>query len=266
VQRPVFGYDTGAPLRYVDHGVVLRPGTVAVHDVSFRSGGRRIDGYLAVGPGKQKRPGVVVVHGSGGDRSELLPDAVQLAQRGFVALTITEPSSAYPPAQPTTVQQLVDESKSVTAADVVAVRRAGDALAALPSVDEARLGYLGWSNGAKVGAFVAAADHRFGALALLSAGADKLAAFVDAAPPGQKEIVRAGLGAVDPLHYIRLAKPGTVYLADGRRDRIVPHAALLNVIHAAPQGTVVRWYDAGHELNAAAYRAAFAWLASKLQK
>jgi len=154
----------------------------------------------------------------------------------------------------------------VTAADVVAVRRAGDALAALPSVDEARLGYLGWSNGAKVGAFVAAADHRFGALALLSAGADKLAAFVDAAPPGQKEIVRAGLGAVDPLHYIRLAKPGTVYLADGRRDRIVPHAALLNVIHAAPQGTVVRWYDAGHELNAAAYRAAFAWLASKLQK
>jgi cephalosporin-C deacetylase-like acetyl esterase len=153
----------------------------------------------------------------------------------------------------------------VTVNDVVAVRRAADLLASLPAVDGKRLGYLGWSNGAKTGAFVAATDSRFQALALMSAGADKLAAFVKAAPAGQKTLVLKGLGSIDPLRYIALARSGTLLLADGRRDTVVPHAALMNMIHAAPKGTLVRWYDAGHELNASAYRAAFAWLAAKLQ-
>jgi len=263
--RLAFSYDGSAPLRYVDRGVVLHPGGVDVHDVSFQSRGKRIDAYLVEGAGKRARPGVVIVHGGGGDRTELLSAAVQLARLGFVTLAITEPSSAFPPARPTTVQGLVDESKAVTLSDVVAVRRAADVLASLPEVDKERLGYLGWSNGAKTGAFVAASDSRFRALALLSGGADKLAAFVKAAPPAQRDLVARGLGSVDPLRYLALARSGTVLLADGRRDQVVPRAALLNMIHAAPHGTLVRWYPAGHELNAAAYRATFTWLASKLR-
>jgi hypothetical protein len=38
----------------------------------------------------------------------------------------------------------------------------------------------------------------------------------------------------------------------GRRDAIVPRAALLNIVHAAPRGTIVRWYDAPHALDRAA--------------
>jgi dienelactone hydrolase len=260
-----FGYDAAAPLGYTDKGVVLRNDGVTVHDVSYRSGGKQVEAFLVERPGKQARPGIVLVHGGGGDRTELLGDAVALAHLGFVALAITAPSSAYPPAQPTSVRQLVSESKAVTVDDVVAVRRAADVLASLPVVDAKRLGYLGWSNGAKTGAFVAASDPRFQALALLSGGADKLAAFVKAAPAGQKALVEGGLGSVDPLRYIALARSGTVLLADGRRDTVVPHTALVNMIRAAPKGTLVRWYDAGHELNATAYHAAFAWLVSKLQ-
>jgi dienelactone hydrolase len=260
-----FGYDTSAPLGYADKGVVLRNDGVAVHNVSYRSGGKRVEAFLVEAAGKQPRPGIVLVHGGGGDRTELLGDAVALARLGFVALAITAPSSAYPPPQPASVRQLVNESKSVTVDDVVAVRRAADVLASLPAVDSKRLGYLGWSNGAKTGAFVAAADPRFRALALMSAGADKLAAFVKTAPAGDKTLVQQGLGSVDPLRYIALARSGTLLLADGRRDTVVPHAALMNMIHAAPKGTVVRWYDAGHELNASAYHSAFAWLVSKLQ-
>ena len=47
-------------------------------------------------------------------------------------------------------------------------------------------------------------------------------------------------------------------------DPDVPHPALLNLVHAAPRGTTVRWYDAPHALDRAAYRDAFAWLARKL--
>jgi dienelactone hydrolase len=206
----------------------------------------------------------VLVHGAGGDRSELLGDAVSLAKLGVVAMTITEPSTSNPPAAPTTNQQLVAESKEVTVADVIAVRRAADALSALPNVDPQRLGYLGWSNGAKTGVYLAAKDPRFKALALLSAGADTLAQFVKSAPKSLRPLVRSQLGLVDPLRYIAAAPSGRLLLEDGRKDTVVPHGALLNMIRAAPRGTVVRWYAAGHSLNAAAYQAAFTWLARKL--
>jgi hypothetical protein len=72
------------------------------------------------------------------------------------------------------------------------------------------------------------------------------------------------LGTLDPLRYVALAKPGSLLLEDGRRDEVVPRAALLNVVHAAPSGTTVRWYDAPHALSRKAYRDAFDWLARKL--
>jgi predicted esterase len=60
------------------------------------------------------------------------------------------------------------------------------------------------------------------------------------------------------------AKPGNLLLVNGRRDTVVPRAALMNIVHAAPKGTAVRWYDASHGLNRRAYRDAFAWLADRL--
>ena len=40
----------------------------------------------------------------------------------------------------------------------------------------------------------------------------------------------------------------------------------LNVVHAAPKDTSVRWYDAPHQLNETAYRDAFTWLMAKLAR
>ena len=262
--RLSFGYDRSSPLGYVDRGVVDHRGPVAIHDVSYVSNGARVEGYLVERRGTQRRPGIVLVHGSGGDRTQLLGAAVELAERGTVALTITEPSTAHPPARATNIAALLAQSRSTEVRDVVAVRRAGDVLESLPSVLPRRLGYLGWSAGAKTGAFVAASDRRFQALALLSGGADKVSAFVSAAPPSLRPLVRRQLGSIDPLRYVAFARPGTLLLEDGTRDTIVPHRALLNMIHAAPRGTVVRWYAADHGLNVAAYRAAFAWITKEL--
>ena len=102
------------------------------------------------------------------------------------------------------------------------------------------------------------------ALVLLSAGAPPISAYAAAAPPSLRPQIRRELGSVDPLHYVARARPGSLLLEDGRHDAIVSRAALLNVIHAAPRGTTVRWYDAPHALDRAAYGDAFAWLARKL--
>ncbi|HEY4348327.1 MAG TPA: acetylxylan esterase [Gaiellaceae bacterium] len=256
--------DSGGSLDYVDNGIVERHGTVEVRDVSYSSGGRRVAAYLVAPHDSKSLPAVVLVHGSGADRKELLARAVVLAAKGAVTLTITEPSSAHPPAPPTSNTELLTQTRQITEEDVVAVRRAADVLQSLPAVDPARIGYLGWSNGAKNGAFVAASDPRFKAFALLSAGADPVSAFVAAAPPSLRAAVKTVLGSVDPLRYIAFAKPGMVLLEDGKHDSTVPHQALVNFSKAAPKQTLVRWYPTDHALDDAAYAAAYAWLLKKL--
>jgi dienelactone hydrolase len=157
------------------------------------------------------------------------------------------------------------QARDVQVRDVVAVRRAVDVLRSLPSVDPKRIGYLGWSAGAKTGTFVAAAEPRVKALALLSAGAAPVSAFVAQAPPELRNQVKTILGSVDPIRYVALARPGSLLLEDGRKDQVVPRAALQNIVAAAPKHTTVRWYPAPHELSAAAYGDAFDWLAAKLR-
>ena len=207
----------------------------------------------------------MLVHGSGGDRNELLEEARRLAARNVVALTITEPSTSNPPARGGTVQETLQRLQAGQVRDVVAIRRAVDMLQSLPQVDPKRIGYLGWSAGARAGTFVAAAEPRVKALALLSAGAAPVSAYTANAPASVRGAVRSVLTRIDPIHYVALARPGSLLLEDGRRDQVVPRAALLNIVHAAPPRTKVRWYDAPHELDAAAYRDAFDWLVGKLR-
>jgi dienelactone hydrolase len=206
----------------------------------------------------------VVVHGSGGGRSELLGQAKALAARGLVALTITEPSSTTAPASPATVAELLADTKARAEADVDAVRDAASYLSALPNVDPGHVGYLGWSAGAKTGALVAAADGRFTALALLSAGADPVASFAASAPVSSRGLVRRALTTIDPIGAIGRARPGTILLEDGTEDAIVPRRALENIVRAAPPRTTVRWYRAGHPLSKRAWHQALDWLAERL--
>jgi dienelactone hydrolase len=265
--RLTFGYDAALPLQYVNRGRINpRTERIAVDDVSFRAEHRRIDGYLLLPPGPTRRPAVVFVHGSGGDRAELLEQARRLAGRNVVTLTITEPSTPNPPARaPGGAAALLDRIQAAQVLDVVAIRRAVDLLRSLPQVDRRRIGYLGWSAGARTGTFVAASEPRVKALVLLSAGAAPVSAYVANALPSLRGVVRRVLGSLDPIRYVALARPGSVLLEDGTKDEIVPHAALLNIVHAAPRGTTVRWYDAPHALDRVAYDDAFDWLARKLR-
>src|SRR3954453_11355193 len=164
-----FRYDASQPLGYVDRGSVGQR-YLEIHDISFRSGRHTIDGLLLLPPGTDRHPAAIVVHGSGGDRTQLLAPASWLAGQGVVALTITAPSST-DTRRPASRAAALEQQRDLVVGDVVAVRRAVDVLRSLPSVDPQRIGYVGWSAGAKTGAFVAAAEPRVRALALMSAGA-----------------------------------------------------------------------------------------------
>ena len=260
-----FRYDVSAPLDYRNAGRVNGPYPIAVDDVSYAVPGGRVEGYLARPPGKGRVPAVIYLHGSGESRERFLLAAVWAAGRRAVGMTITLPSStAGAPPSGSTPGQLLARDRRIFAADVVAVRRAVDLLARLPQVDPTRVGLVGWSLGARVAAVAAGAEPRIRATVLMSGGSLPVSAYVARAPASLRSQVRRSLTLIDPLRWIARAHPASVLLQDGRRDEIVPLSALVALADAAPRGSVLRWYRAGHELNAQAYLDQLAFLARKL--
>jgi uncharacterized protein len=260
-----FADDTSVPLRFVDRGRVNASYPVAIRDVSFQSGRDRIDAFLVEPPGRRHEPAVVYVHGSGGDRGDLLVPATFLAGRGAVALLIREPSAGATEPDGLAPAAALRWQRDVVIRDVAAVRRAVDLLRTLPSVDPDRIGYVGWSLGARTGAIAAGAEPRLRALVLMSGGAPPVADYLAQAPKTLRPQLEPLLRQIDPLAWIARARPGSLLLQDGRKDEVVPRAALTGLAQAAPKGTDVRWYPAGHSLDLAAFRDQLAWLTEKLE-
>jgi len=87
---------------------------------------------------------------------------------------------------------------------------------------------------------------------------------VRGAGPALREQLIPLLQQVDPLRWIRQARPGTIFFQDGKRDEVVPHRALVGLIRAAPKPQRVRWYDTSHSPNGREQTDAIAWLAKRL--
>jgi len=139
-----FAYDAKAPLDVRDAGVYASNARAVVHDVSYAGvDGKRVQAYLVVPTASGKHPGVLLLHGSGGDRRDLLVEAALLGELGAVAIAISEPNDA------ATYRPLV-----------VNARRALDVLDARTDVDPARIGVIGFSLGAQTAAILAGADRR----------------------------------------------------------------------------------------------------------
>lgn len=256
-------YDGGAPIVLQQETRSEQDGVV-VQGISYASGDDRVEGYL-VSPrsASGKLPAVVFLHGAGGDREEQLGTAVKLAKRGAIALTITAPSGAKTPPAGVTDEELVRWQGGTIADDVVAARRAFDVLADDDRVDSGRLGLVGWSMGGRLAALVAGVDDRVRATVLMSAGAAPVDAYVQGAPAELQAVVREVLQPIDPLTRIDDAK-GAVLIQAGRRDSIVPRAALEAVIAAAPKGTRVEWYPTDHALDDRAELDRLDWLVKHL--
>jgi dienelactone hydrolase len=261
----LFGYDRSAPLGFRDRGPVNHGYPIQVRDVSYASPrGGRVSAYLVVPPGKGPFPAVIYLHGSGEDRTRLVVPAAWLAARGAIGLAIDSAfvrASGPAPADP--VGRL-ERERDLTAQTVVDLRRGVDLLASLPQVDAKRIGFVGYSSGAKIGAILAGVEPRIRAYDLMSGGSARLAAFVAAAPANLRTPLRRVLGQIDPLSYVGRARPSALFFPDGLADTVVPHVQLADLAAAGSEPKRIRWYHADHSLNARAFRDQLAWLSQEL--
>jgi uncharacterized protein len=260
--RGLFAYDASAPLG-IRTGRVVNPGSpVRVRDFSYASPrGGRVSALLVLPPrarGDGPFPAVVYMHGAGRDRTELLPFAVALANKGFVALTLSSP-----PAQPKPGIEGVRQFRDYYVHDAVNVRRAVDVLRSLPQVRDRPLAYVGFSYGAILGGIVSGVDHRIRAFDLMSGGAN--VGGTEGVPPQYRMEVERLLDSINPGLYVGKAAPSRLFFQDGLHDEVAPRRSLVALYQAASEPKRIRWYDAGHTLNARAVDDQLAWLESELR-
>lgn len=263
-QHGPFDYDPAAALDVRQPQIASGPGGT-VRDLSFTSPrGGRVAGYLVIPAKGRRHPAVVLLHGAGGDRRELLAFAAGLAGRGIVGLTLDSPTSRAADKTLPSGMAGVRRRTQLLEQEVIEARRAVDVLGTQPSVDAKRIGFLGFSAGARSGAILAGVEPRIGSYVLVSGGASPVAEYLRGAPPNLRAQIRPLLVDVDPLTWIGRARPGTIFFQDGRRDEIVPNAALVGLIRAAPKPQRVRWYPGGHSPDQRRLRDAANWLSERL--
>lgn len=178
--RDPFAYDTTRPLAVRDAGVAMSSLSVALHVVTYAGAAARVNAFLVVPRSPGRHPAVLFLHGSGGNREDLLLPAVELAKRGVVTMTISQPNDAQ------TFRPLV-----------VNARRALDVLVARRDVDGGRLGLVGFSLGAQTAAILAGDERRLRAVGIV-----------------------AGRGSGPPLEWIRKAKAHLFFGAGTDDERV----------------------------------------------
>ena len=261
----IYGYDRTAPLAVRDLGRANKNHPIEVRDVSFRGGKERVPAFLLKPPGDGPYPGVIYLHGSGGDRFEMLQAASWLTARRAVALTV---ESAYSPNRAIELGPGVAglrKERNRTVQEIVELRRAVDLLQSLPYVDDGRIGFVGYSAGARSGAILAGVERRIKAFVFMSGGEDTVDEFMELVPERQEKEIRPLLEDTDGLKYIARAAPSELFFQVGKRDRVVPRDALETLIRAGSRPKKVVWYDAGHALGPKAQRDQLAWLTEVLE-
>jgi len=262
-----FSYDDSRALDVQDKPTSFSTNDVRVDDISFTGpGNTRLNAYVLM-PSRStgRHPAVIYAHGAGGDRQELLDEALKMADKDAVTLTldmIYSPSRAKP--LPEGMAGARANSKLEQEA-VKEVRRAVDYLQSRDDVNDDQIGYVGWSAGARMGALISGVEHRIKAYDLIAGGAAPVSDYVEAAPVDLQDELRTLLEKTDPMHFVALAEPSALLFQDGRQDEIVPEEALKTLADAGSEPKEVRWYQSGHVPSSKMWADSRSWLADRLE-
>jgi hypothetical protein len=274
-----FEYDPAAAFNVHENAVETRDG-VRIHDLSYASPrGGMVPAYLVVPPGKGPFAAILFGHwmmpGSPlRNRREFLDEAVALAHAGALGLLIDAPMvrpgyvEGKDPLGPTSANDAVHQG--------VDFRRGIDLLLSRGDVDPRRIAYVGHSFDAKVGALLAGVEKRISSFVLMAGQYDNRYYAFHAGTPEMEQLrkqygeakLRAHLADYpwdDAGYYVTHTAPSAVFLQYGRKDALIPESIAHHDSALFTGPKKVAFYNAGHELDAAARKERVEWLVDRLK-
>jgi dienelactone hydrolase len=264
-----FKYD-----RTAAYDPVLQPiGTdqgVQIYELSFRStrGTGRATGRLFVPGGAGPFAGMLLQHGMPSNAAQMTSTGVVLARQGAVVVALDAPF-AQRGGSPIRFTE-TDSAEQVQL--ITDLQRAVDLLVARPDVDANRLGYMGISYGAAMGALFVGIEHRLktgilmvgdGGLVTHLTGADDDGTFGGLTCAQRRRWLESMI-PIEPVKYVGFAPPTSLLLQSGTTDDLVPVGDAERLHAAARDPKTIRWYNAGHGLNAQAGYDRQVWMQERL--
>jgi dienelactone hydrolase len=261
----LFSYDKHAALELREDLLDTIEG-VSVRAISYNSPkGGRVSGRLFVPTGAGRFAGVVLAHGAPGNAEAFTGRAVYIAKHGAVVIVIDAPFNRREGRAWNFTSRDRDEQIQL----IDDLQRAVDILRSRPDTDPSRIAYVGRSYGGATGALFVGVERRLKTAILASADSGITTRYVGAnsspAPVSEAEL-KEWLSIMDPIEGYRFIGNANVRILfqNGRSDPVVTpeRAAALHSRSAEPKD--IRWYDAGHALNAQAYVDQLRWLAETI--
>jgi dienelactone hydrolase len=252
-------------LRYESEA--LHHGPLPQRRVSFELPEGRASGLLAIPPDHpDPMPAAFYLHGLGADSSSLAAEALLLAARGVMTLSLDAADAGAPALPPGSLDEL-GQGVHHAHATIVRVRAAHALLAGDPRVDSARIAFVGISRGAAVGVLATAEIDEIAAEVYVSGGAGHASwlYFAERLPASDRDEAERLLAPFDPgpaLARARAQRPRLVQF--GSEDELLSQEALQAFADAVPEPKQLTVRPRRHALDVREARERVAWLEHEL--
>jgi cephalosporin-C deacetylase-like acetyl esterase len=211
--------------------------------------------------GKGPYPCVISQHGYGGNKeSMVIPFGAAAADGGLAIIGIDAQYHGERKVEGKDIfsTDLESDHKALIQT-VVDLRRLVDYLQTRTDIDAKRIGYVGASMGAILGAIFGGVEPRVKAFALVVGGGNwkKLIATstIGAAGPLRKELAEKEtafetlFADVEPLNFVAHISPRPILMLNGKQDTIVPPACTEELYETAKEPKRIVWFDTGHGIT-----------------
>jgi dienelactone hydrolase len=248
----------------LDQPVPLVPG-VRGTDTRIHVGSSVVHGRFTEPEAGGRHPAVLFVHWLGDpattNMTEFAPEALALARRGVVALTInamwSEPNWFDKRTTATDYRASLEQ--------VAALRGALDALLAHPTVDPANVAFVGHDFGAMYGAVLAGLDARPRYYVFIAGTTTFSEWYLLGKKPADVPAYMHQMAPLDPLPYLGASLGKDYFFQFALKDRYVPLAKARVFFDASPAPKAIAFYAGGHDLRSkVAIDDRVNWLLSRL--
>ena len=196
------------------------------------------------------------------NRSQFVDEAKEMAHSGIVCLLIETLWSDLD----FFLKRTQDDDMQNSIEEVVNIRRVMDLLLSQPDVDSKRLAYVGHDFGGMYGVLTGSLDQRPTHYVIMAATPrfPDWYLYLPKLEGEAREAFIKQMSEIDPITHIPNLSPASVFLQFGMDDPHVPKERAEEFFAAAQEPKELKWYEAGHGLNATATEDRKAWLRDKL--